>query len=241
MAATGNELQGTDIKGEYTLLKRDIIATLNKTGLFGALIFAPLSFLFTTVWFGKCSSLDLVWGTFGLHILLMSTAFLLIGPMAAITYRLLTDTLNVQKRLSMQVHGFLQLAAIAIGVTGVRTVWLAHASTYHFKSSHSIMGIFGLSVYMAQLVAAAYIYYLGSKSLRSSFRHLHMAVGQGLIVVMTYVAALGTLFFESEAYNEKWDVYGANGYYRPWMTVTQYCIVFLMFSLILMFYSQILI
>jgi len=241
MATTGNEPDGTDIKGESTRLKRDLIVTLNKTGLFGVLLFCPLSFLFTTVWFGKCSTVYLAWGQFGLHILLMSSAFLLIAPMAAITYRLLTDTFNVKKKLTMQVHGFLQLTATAIGVTGVRTVWLAHASSYHFKSTHSIMGIFSLSVYMAQLVAAAYIYYFGSKSLRGSFKQLHMAVGQGLVVVMVYVAALGTMYFESEAYNEDWDVYGANGYYRPWMTVTQYCIVFLMFSLILVFYSQILI
>jgi len=241
MATTSKESEGTDIKGETTLQRRDLIATLNKIGLYGVLLFAPLSFLFTTVWFGKCDTLYLSWGQFGLHILLMSGAFLLIGPMAAITYRLLTDTLNVEKKLTMQVHGFLQLTATAIGVTGVRTVWLAHASSYHFKSSHSIMGIFGLSLYMAQLVAAVFIYYLGSKALRSSFKHLHKAVGQGLVVVMVYVAALGTLYFESEAYNEDWDVYGEYGYYRPWMTVTQYCIVFLMFSLIMVFYSQILI
>jgi len=241
MATNGNDQDGTDIKGESTRLKRDVIVTLNKTGLYGALLFAPLSFLFTTVWFGKCSTLYLAWGEFGLHILLMSSAFLLIAPMAAITYRLLTDTFNVKRKLTMQVHGFLQLAATAIGVTGVRAVWLAHEASYHFKSSHSIMGIFGLALYMAQLVAAAYVYYLGSKSLRASFKQLHKAIGQGLVVVMVYVAALGTLYFESEAYNEDWDDWGENGYYRPWMTVTQYQIVFLLFSLILVFYSQILI
>jgi len=238
---TVNELPGSDLKGEETLQKVEIIVTLQKVGLFGVLLFCPLSFLFTAVWFGKCSTLYLAWGQFGLHILLMSGAFLLIAPMAAITYRLLYDGFGVQKKLTMEVHGFLQLTATVIGVVGVRAVWLAHASSYHFKSSHSIMGIFSLSVYMAQLVAAAYVYHFGSKKLRSSFRQLHMAIGQGLVVVMVYVAALGTLYFESEAYNEDWDVYGANGYYRPWMTVTQYCMVFLMFSLILVFYSQILI
>jgi len=241
MATTNQELQGTDIKGEATRQRRDLIATLNKIGLFGVLLFSPLSFLFTTVWFEKCGTLYLTWGQFGLHIFLMSGAFLLIGPMAAITYRLLAYTLNVKRKVTKQAHAFLQLAATAIGVTGVRTVWLAHASSYHFKSSHSIMGIFGLSMYMAQLVAAAYIYNFGSKGLRSSFTNLHKAIGQGLVVVMVYVAALGTLYFESEAYNLDWDDVGENGYYRPWMTVTQYCIVFLMFSLILVFYSQILV
>jgi len=239
--ATADQEQGTDIKGDDTRQRRDLIVTFNKIGLYGVLLFAPLSFLFTTVWFGKCSTLYLTWGQFGLHIFLMSGAFLMIGPMAAITYRLLKHTLNVKRKLTKQVHGFLQLAATAIGVTGVRTVWLAHASSYHFKSSHSIMGIFSLSMYMAQLVAAAYIYNFGSKTLRSSFQHLHRAIGQGLVVVMVYVAALGTLYFESEAYNLDWDVYGENGYYRPWMTVTQYCIVFLMFSLILVFYSHVLV
>jgi len=241
MSTAGNKLDGTDIKGESTLQKRDLIETFNKTGLFGVVIFAPLSFLLTCVWFGKCDLLYLTWGQFGLHILLMSGAFLMIGPMAAVTYRLLVDQFMVKRKMAMRVHGFLQLAATAVGVTGVRAVWLAHESSYHFKTSHSIMGIFGLSIYMAQLLAAAYIYHLGSKDLRRSFKHLHMAIGQGLVVVMVYVASLGTMYFESESYSLDWDVYGEYGYYRPYMTVAQYSILFLMFSLILVFYAQILV
>jgi len=232
--------EGTDIKGELDLHRRNIIEFFNKIGLIGVCFFAVPSFLFTCIWHRMDSTLTIVWGSFGLHILLMSMAFLLLGPMAAIVYRLLVDQFNVRRRIALQVHAGLQVASASIGITGVRMVWIAHSSSYHFKSSHSIMGVFALGIYVAQLVAALYIFFLGSKSLRASYRQLHMAVGQGLIVVMVYVASLGMMYYESEAYNLGWDDVGVNGYYRPYMTVTQYCIIFLMFSLVLVFYSKIL-
>jgi len=234
-------VEGTDIKGQYDLQRRDIIELFNKIGLIGVCFFAVASYLFTTVWHSMDSSLNLTWGSFGFHIFLMAIAFLLLGPMAAIVYRLLADEFNVRRKIALQVHAGLQVASTIIGIIGVRMVWIAHSSTYHFKSSHSIVGVFSLGIYVAQLLAALYIFFLGSKSLRASYRQLHMAVGQGLIVVMVYVASLGMMYYESEAYNEDWDDYGANGYYRPYMTVAQYCIVFLMFSLILVFYSKVLI
>jgi len=252
MATATKEDAGTNIMGEIALNQQNLIASLNKTGLFGVLVFAPLSFLFTTVWLGMCDILDLVWGGFGIHVLLMSGAFLLLGPMASIVYRLLVDHLYVKKKTAMYVHAFLQLMATTIGIIGVRAVYVAHEDSawayietgsynvYHFRSSHSILGVFALAIYVAQLVAAFYIFFLGSKQLRSSYRQLHMAVGQGLVVVMLYVSALGMLYFESESYNLDWDDVGQNGYYRPYMTVAQYCTVFLMFSIILVFYSKIL-
>jgi len=233
--------RGTDIKSEIILQKRDIIETLNKFGLYGVLIFSLLSFLFTCIWFGMCDILDLKWGSFGIHILMMSGAFLLVGPMAAITYRLLVDQFGVSRKIAMMVHGYLQLASTILGTVGVRAVWIVHERTYHFKTSHSIMGIFGLSVYFAQLLAATYVYTVGSKAMAASFRHLHRAVGQGLVVVMMYIAALGMMYFESQAMKKGWDNYGSNGYYRPFMTVAQYCIVFLMLSTILVYYSEILV
>jgi len=248
-----NETAGSDIKGEITLQRRDLIVTLNKIGLFGVCLFAPLSFLFTTVWVGRCDILDLVWGGLGIHILLLSGAFLLLGPMAAIVYRLLNDYFGVKKKICMTVHGYLQLMSTTLGIIGVRAVWVAHEDSalayletgsyyvYHFRSSHSIVGVFALAVYTAQLVAAVYIFYFASKEIRASYKQLHMAVGQGLVVVMLFVAALGMMYFESESYNLDWDDVGLEGYYRPYMTVAQYCIVFLMFSLIFVFFAAVLV
>lgn len=233
--------EGTDIKGELDLQRRNIIEFLNKIGLIGVCFFSEASFLFTCIWHGKDDLINLVWGSFGLHIFLMATAFLLLGPLAAIVYRLLVGQFDVRRKIAIQVHAWLQVASTVIGITGVRQVWVAHEGSYHFKSSHSIVGVFSLAVYVAQLVAALYIFFLGSKSLRASYRQLHMAVGQGLVVVMLYVASLGTMYYESEAYNLDWDDVGVDGYYRPYMTVTQYCIIFLMFSVILVFYSEILV
>jgi len=153
----------------------------------------------------------------------------------------------------MTVHGYLQLMSTALGIIGVRAVYVAHEDSalayietgsyyvYHFRSSHSILGVFALAIYTAQLLVAVYIYYFASKELRASYKQLHMAVGQGLVVAMLYVAALGMMYFESESYNLDWDDIGLEGYYRPYMTIAQYCIVFLMFSQILVFYARLLV
>jgi len=234
-------IKDTDILGEITLRRKNLIASLNNTGLVGVLCFAPLSFLFTCIWFKRCGTLNVAWGSFGLHVVLMATAFLLIAPMASITYRLLVDVLGVTRRTAMTVHGCLQLVSNVVGIIGVRMVWMAHESSYHFKSSHSILGIFSLAIWTAQALTAFYVFLIGSKALRAAYRQLHMAVGQGLVVVLLFVPALGMLFFESEAYNEGWDDVGVAGYYRPYMTVAQYCIAFLMFSVILVFYAEILV
>jgi hypothetical protein len=244
---------GTDLKGEIALNQRNLIASLNKVGLFGVIIFAPMSFLFTCVWIGMADDIiDLHWGGFGIHVLLASGAFLLLGPMASIVYRLLVDTFDVDRKTAKTVHGFLQLVTTIIGIIAIQAVWEAHDNSswtytetesyyiYHFRSSHSILGIFAFAIYVAQLFAAAYIYILGSKQLRMAYAQLHMAVGQGLVVVMLFVAALGMLYFERETYSLDWDDWGENGYYRPYMTIAQYCIVFSMFSIILVFYAKIL-
>lgn len=245
--------EGTDIRDEITLRRRNIIVSLNKTGLIGVVFFAPLSFLFTCVWLGRCDILSLAWGGFGIHVLLMAGAFLLLAPMASITYRLLVDELGVTRSIAMKVHGYLQLASTAIGIVGVRAVYVAHEDSaltyfetgsyyvYHFRSSHSILGVFALAIYTSQLLAAFYIYFIGSKSLRAAYKQLHMAVGQGLIVVMVFVSALGMLYYESETFNLDWDDVGEEGYYRPYMTVAQYGMVFLMFSVILVFWTTLLV
>jgi len=245
---------GTDIKSEFARQEHDIIVILNHLGLCGVCVFAPLSFLTTCIWIRRCDLLDLVWGGMGIHMALNSGAFLLLGPMASIVYRLLHDYYCVNKKLCMKVHGWVQLAATVIGIIGVRAVYVAHCDSalayiedgsyyvYHFRSSHSILGIFALGIYTAQLVVAAYIYGCCTrKDLRASYKQLHMAVGQGLIVVMLYVCALGMMYFESEAYNLDWDDVGLEGHYRPVMTVAQYFIVFLMFSIILVFYAKLLV
>jgi len=253
MTTSRNPNKGTDIRDEITLLRWNIIVGLNKTGLVGVLFFAPFAFLLTCVWLGKCDVLSLAWGGFGIHVLLMSGAFILLAPMASITYRLLVDELGVTRSTAMKVHGYLQLASTALGIVGVRAVWVAHEDSaltyfetgsyyvYHFRSSHSILGVFALAIYTSQLLAAIYIYFIGSKALRAAYRQLHMAVGQGLIVVMLFVSALGMLYFEVTTLKMGWDDVGVAGYYRPYMTVAQYGIVFLMFSVILVFWSKLLV
>jgi len=251
--STVNEDAGTDIGGEILLKRRDLIATMNNVGVYGVCLFAMLSFLFTSVWVSRCEILDLSWGGLGIHILLAAGAVLLLGPMAAIVYRLLHDILGVKKSICMKTHAFVQIMSTIFGISAVQASYaaneepsLAYLETgsyyvYHFRSSHSILGIFMLGIYAAQLAAALYIYFIGSKQLRAEYKQLHMAVGQGLVVVMLYVAALGMMYFESLSYNLGWDDVGLEGYYRPYMTIAQYCIVFLMFSIILVFYAKILV
>jgi len=252
MAVTTNGDDGTDLKDWSTFKRQRAIEIMNKIGLYGVCFSAAGGLIANSVWFSKCSYVDFVWGGYGVHIFLMTVAFVLLGPFAAISFRLLRDNLGVSHKASKMIHGLLQAVSSLIGIIGVRDVYVAHEkssltylemgtySTWHFHSSHSIIGIFALAVYIAQLVTAFYVFNFGSKSLRKSYHQLHMAVGQGLVLVMLFVAATGLMYFEQVSATEGWDNWGSAGYYRPFMTITQFFIVLLMISVILLFYAQVL-
>lgn len=253
MTAVSPEDDGSDIKNHNTLIQRDTIVTLNKIGLWGVCVFAPASYLTTAIWYHRCDMVDFGWGGFGLHVYLMASAWLLFGPTAAVSYRVMRDGFGASTSATRMVHAFLQALSCAFAIVAVRSIWIAHEDsgiafyetgsfyTWHFKSSHSIIGIFTLSVYLAHLLTSFYVFFFASKAFQFSYRQLHMAIGQGLTLCMVFISATGMLYFESEAYNEDWDDWGSAGYWRPYMTVSQYCMIFLMFSIVLLFYSKVLI
>jgi len=251
MASTANG-DGRDLKDWSTLKRKNAIEIMNKIGLYGVCFSAVGAFIANSVWFSKCSYVNFDWGGYGVHIFLMTVAFVLLGPFAAISFRLLRDTFGVSHTTAKIIHGVLQAVSSLIGIIGVRDVYVAHEkssltylemgtySTWHFHSSHSIIGIFALAVYIAQLVTAFYVFNFGSKNLRKSYHQLHMAVGQGLVLGMLFVAAMGLMYFEQVSASEEWDDWGSAGYYRPFMTITQFFIVLLLISVILLFYAQVL-
>merc|ERR1719219_1546782 len=115
MTTAANEDAGTDLKSEISLQRRNIITMMNKCGLYGVCFFAPLSFICTAIWFGRCDLLDMVWGGLGVHIFYMAGAFLLLGPMAAVAYRLLYGVFGVSYKTAKSVHGILQLLSCILG------------------------------------------------------------------------------------------------------------------------------
>jgi len=248
------------LKGEigkkFSAGKRQItIDTFNIMGGLGILIFAPAAFITNCVWLWRCNNAadsdssglfcntdGLVWGSMGLHPFLMSAAFLLCVPAAACSYRVIRGACGASHSAAMIVHVLLQLFAATLAWSGVSTAWIAHDSRDipHFHSSHSIMGSVLLSVYAAQIITSFYVFLFGSKELRASFHVLHMAMGQAVTLGGLLVAAMGIMYFESETYSNNWDDSGRNGYWRPMMTATQYCIICLMFSMVLLFYGKVL-
>jgi len=234
---------------------QNTINTFNIMGGLGTLIFAPAAFVTNCMWLWRCNNTahsdnpnlfcntdGLVWGSMGLHPFLMSAAFLLFVPAAACAYRVIRGVCGASHSAAMIVHVLLQLTAAILAWAGVSTAWIAHDSsdTPHFHSSHSIMGSVLLSVYAAQIITSLFVFTLGSKELRASFHILHMAAGQAVTLGGFLVAAMGIIYFESETYTNNWDDSGRNGYWRPMMTATQYCIICAMMSMVLLFYGKLL-
>lgn len=229
--------KGTDLYGESTLELEKQFWWMNTSGAIGVAVFAPLAYLCNAVWMQKCDKVSLEWGTFGYHPFLMGLAFIFFGPMAACSYRILRDVLGTSHGAAKAVHAVFQIIASVIAICGVRDVWIAHESSYHFKSTHSILGVFMLALYVAHAVTALVVFVVGSSSLRDSYHQLHMAMGQFLQLGTLFVAALGLMYFESEVYDDGWD---DDNDYRWIMTVTQYMVILLFLSMILMFHARVL-
>jgi len=235
--------------------RQSTINTFNIMGGLGTLIFAPAAFVTNCIWLWRCNKTadsdnpnlfcktdGLQWGSMGLHPFLMSAAFLLFVPSAACAYRAIRGVCGASHSAAMIVHVLLQITAAILAGLGVSTAWISHESsgTPHFHSSHSIMGSVLLSVYAAQIITSLFVFIWGSNELRASFHILHMAAGQAVTFGGFLVAAMGIIYFESETYSNNWDDSGTNGYWRPMMTVTQYCIICAMMSMVLLFYGKLL-
>jgi len=240
-------------KSSDNMTRKNTIETFNLMGVIGTLIFASAAFLANCVWIRRCNnsasddSTDLfcntqgwVWGSFGLHPFFMSAAFLLCAPAAACAHRVMEGICHTSHTAAMIVHVVLQLTTAGLAWAGVTTAWISNETNDepHFSSSHCILGGLLLSVYATQILTSLFIYICGSKELRASFHILHMAVGQGVTLAGMFVASMGILYFETESYSNDWDESGENGYWRPIMTVTQYCIICAMFSMVLLFYGK---
>jgi len=240
-------------KGTVVVKNLITIQTFNRMGYIGILIFSPASFIFNAYWLRRCNehasddSSDLfcntggfVWGSFGLHPFFMSAAFLLCAPLAVCSYRIIEGACGASHRVAKIVHVLLQLATAGFAWAGLTNAWTSNESTdtSNVRSAHSIMGSFLVSIYVAHLLASLFILTFGSKELRASFHMLHMAIGQGIVLGGMFVASLGILYFETETYYNDWDVFGENGYWRPIMSVAQYCIICAMMSMVLLFYGK---
>jgi len=231
------------------------VVTFNMMGIIGTAIFASAAFITNCIWLWRCnnsasddssdlfcSTDGLVWGSMGLHPFLMSAAFLLCVPAAACSYKVIRGVCGASHTAAMIVHVLLNLTAAALAWGGVTTAWISHESDDipHFHSSHSLLGGLLLSIFAAHIVTSLFVFTCGSKELRASFHILHMAVGQAVTLGGMFVASIGILYFETESYSNDWDEFGENGYWRPVMTVTQYCIICAMLSMVLLFYGKVL-
>merc|ERR1712087_539721 len=103
--------------------------------------------------------------------------------------------------------------------------------------THSMIGVFMLALYCAHTVTALFVFTLGSSGLRDTYHQLHMSLGQFLQIGTLFTAALGLMFFEGEVYSLGWDT---DDDFRYIMTITQYMVLGIMLSMILMFHARVL-
>lgn len=87
-------------------------------------------------------------GTFGLHPLLMVTAFGLCSPVAMVSYKTYEYLLGVSHGAVKGVHAALQTIAVLIGAVGMASMWKTHEDARHFQTAHSWAGLAGFIVFV---------------------------------------------------------------------------------------------
>ena len=143
----------------------------------------------------------LAWATFALHPLLMTIAFGLLAPLAAITYRVAEDMLHLSHGSAKALHAALLVSAVVVGGAGVLDMWQVHANNapaqrakgwdVHFQSAHGLVGAMAYFLFVFQAAGGLTMFYGAARdSLKRSYKALHVSTGVASLVLG--VAALLT-------------------------------------------------
>jgi hypothetical protein len=177
---------------------QQIDSMINKVGIYLTPIFAIAAFNVNAEWFWAHWSGDMDWGGMGLHPYLMTVAFLILNPIAVISFRLFRDILGVPHKLVMAFHGLLQTTCLILACFAVTTMWM-HMDTWsedHLGSVHALMGMFMVITWGIHVVISLFIFYLGPKWLRQAFRQIHMSLGFAYSIAMLLVIMAGIVYEE---------------------------------------------
>jgi len=212
---------------------------INKVGIYLTPIFAIAAFVINEQWFWAHWASDLKWGGMGLHPYLMTVAFLILNPIAVISFRLFRDILGVPHKLVMAFHGFLQTAALILACFGVKTMWM-HMDKYNednMGAVHAVMGMFMVIAWGIHVCLSIAIFYFGPKWLKKAFRQMHMALGFAFSIGM-FLTILAGIMYEEVDLDQLPGTTNILTYCYQKMKVGSLLILMLMFDMYLAVYSN---
>ena len=89
-------------------------------------------------------------GSFGLHPILMVSAFGLCSPVAVVSYKTYEHFLGASHGAVKALHAFLQSAALVLGGLGIASMYDTHSGARHFQTAHSWIGLAGFAIFAIQ-------------------------------------------------------------------------------------------
>lgn len=146
------------------------------------------------------------WGTFGLHPLLMSLAYLVLAPLAAITYRVGEDLLGIPHAVAKSIHGLLMTMALVVAALGIADMWIVHDAgaegaqekgwPVHMQSLHSWVGMTAFVLFSLNWLGGVALFAIspwlspsGLASMRKDYVPIH-GFGGATAVLFALIAVL---------------------------------------------------
>ena len=131
-------------------------------------------------------------GDFAMHPALMATAFVVIGPLATVTYASEGAT-GLDHETAKKMHAAMHFCALTLGMLGTRSMWITHEGGVHFQTLHSWIGITILVAYTAQFVCGLYVFYYAPGATRAAFLPVHIFSGLVIVFGALVTVLLGVL------------------------------------------------
>ena len=134
-------------------------------------------------------------GTFGLHPLLMVTAFGLCSPVAMVSYKTYEYLLGLSHSTVKALHALLQTAALLIGGVGMASMWETHKDARHFQTAHSWIGLAGFIAFSLNWVLgmAVFLNPCCPGRIRGALLQPHIVLGTVATVLTLLALASGPL------------------------------------------------
>merc|ERR1719419_1309086 len=128
----------------------------------------------------------------------MTVAFLILNPLAVISFRLFRDILGIPHKWVMAFHGLLQTTALILACFAVRTMWIHmdYWSEDNLGSVHALMGMFMVISWGIHVCVSIFIFYFGPKWLKKAFRQMHKALGYAFSNGMLLTVLAGIIYKE---------------------------------------------
>lgn len=172
---------------------------INRTALFVAPVLIVVTYSINLNWIKDHFS-KMGWGEMGLHPVLLTAGFLLLNPLAVLSFRIFRDMLGFSQYTAMCIHALLQTTAMFCSFCGVWTMQLhmndEDLTSEEFSSIHSMCGIFMVCCWGVHCTMSLYIFFFGSKSLCSAYRQTHMSLGTYISIAVLIVIMLGMVVEE---------------------------------------------